>query len=315
MPKPKSTKSVKTSKLNLSSDLEERKVLNKKKKPLRSISSNKKNYKLSNVIKLSEKSILPISKNKKVYSIVLLIYLILTLLFVRGLSTTANVQTLRAGYGGNSFSSDLSVFNNLLGTGVSGSTATGNLFQTILFIIFSLVFIWMIRKTMKNKAIKVRDSFYKSQSQIIPFIIIILILFLELIPLLLGIFLYATVFNNGIAAHVAEKILWGGISLIFVLISVYFLLSTIFSIYIVSLEDVRPIEAYRAAWRLVKGRRLLVLRKLLFLPIALMIVIGLVSIIFIAIIPQIADFIYFALTLIAVLLAHSYLYNLYRELI
>ena len=92
-------------------------------------------------------------------------------------------------------------------------------------------------------------------------------------------------------------------------------MSTIYAIYIVTLPNIRPLQALKSSKKLIKGRRLLVLRKLLFLPLILVVGITVISIIVIAIIPQLAEFVFIALSTVSVLIAHSYLYNLYRELI
>jgi hypothetical protein len=273
--------------------------------------------KLSNVLRLSEKSLLIIVKNWQLFSIIVAIYFFLTLLFVRGFSSTANVVQLKNTYLGknSAFHADLSVFGNLVGSSLSSSNGSDSIYQSLLFIIFTLVFIWVLRELWKKQKITVRDSFYKSQYAILPLIIVILFLILELIPMLLGLFLYGTIFNNGIAVNIFEKIIWFLVSFAFVGLSLFFLVSSIFAIYIVTLPDVRPMQALRSAWRLVKGRRLTVLRKVLFLPIGLALSVGLISLVFIALVPQVADYVLFVLGSIFILIAHSYLYNLYRELI
>jgi len=277
-----------------------------------------KRTKLPNVFTISKNSLLNININWKQFSIVSAIYFFLTLLLVRGFSATVNILQLKNTYFASkhsSIGSDFSAFGSLIGTSTTSPTASNNLYQTFLFIIFSLVFIWMLRQVLINNHLNVSSNFYKSQTPLIPFIIVTIFLIIEMLPLIIGLFIYATVFSNGIAVHLLEKILLGGISLGFALISVFLLVSSVFAIYIVTLPDIRPIQALRSSWRLVKKRRMVILRKVLFLPIALVLVVSLISIIFIAIIPGIAAYVYFALSVVSLLLAHSYLYNLYREMI
>ena len=73
--------------------------------------------------------------------------------------------------------------------------------------------------------------------------------------------------------------------------------------------------ALRSARDLVRNRRWTIMRKVLFLPVMLLIL-GLVVILpIIYISAAAAGIAFFVLTMIAVLLIHSYMYRLYRELL
>jgi len=280
---------------------------------------------LPNVFRLSLNSQKVIYKNWKPFTIISGLYFFLTLLFVRGFSSTVNVQQLKNYYFSGAhkpsvLSSSLSVMLNLIDNNSSASvtsttSSSNSIYQSILFVVFSLVFIWMIRETVKNNRVTTKNSLYKSQSSLIPFLIVLFYLILESIPLIIGIFLYGTVFGSGIAVHAGEKVVWFIVCVAFILLSLYLLSSSLFAIFIVTLPETRPIQALRSAWRLVKGRRILILRKILFLPIALIIAIGVISIVFVLLIPQIADFVFFALGVISLPVVLSYLYTLYREVI
>lgn len=270
------------------------------------------------VVQLTKSSYRNLAFNPKQFTIVSAIYLFLTLLLVRGFSATVNIIDLKNKYlsgKGSAIGSDFSAFGSLLGTSVTSPTASNNLYQTFLFIIFSLVFIWMLRGVFKDRNLGTREVFYKSQGPLVPFIIVIFFLILELLPATIGLFLYATVFSNGIAVHVLDKVLLGGLSFIFIAASIYLLVSSLFAMYIVTLPDVLPIQALKSSWRLTKKRKLVVLRKIVFMVIALAILVALVSIIFIAIIPPAAPYIFFTFSIVAILLAHTYIYNLYRSML
>jgi len=321
MPKAKSKKVSKSKKLN-TEDAFGVQTVNRttrgdsKKTELKKEISNR--TKISNVLIIFKKSWLNININLKAFSIVTAIYFALELLLVRGFASTVNVVQLKNTYINGKITpigSDISVFGSLIGTGLTNTSAASSIYQTSLFVLFTLIFIWMLRTVQKTKQISIRDSFYKSQTPLIPIILILLLLGLELIPMLIGLYIYITVFTNNIAVYEIERIIWFIISFILISISVYLIVSTIFAIYIVTLPDVKPVQAIKSSWRLVKKRRFLILRKVLFLPISLFVVITILSILFIAVIPAIADFIFYALGMIAVLISHSYLYNLYKEMI
>jgi hypothetical protein len=76
-----------------------------------------------------------------------------------------------------------------------------------------------------------------------------------------------------------------------------------------------PMTAYKEAKRLVTGRRLSIIRKLLFLPIALYVVSGVIMIPVIMIWAPLAQWLFFAMSLVGLFIVHTYLFTLYRELL
>jgi hypothetical protein len=91
--------------------------------------------------------------------------------------------------------------------------------------------------------------------------------------------------------------------------------SSLFALYIVTLPNMQPMKALRTARQLVRHRRMLVMRKLLFLPFIMLIISAVVTVPVILYATPIAEWLFFALTMIALAVFHSYIYVLYRELI
>lgn len=287
---------------------------------IKSTRPKKEALKLPNVLSLSKSCLQILYKNPKQFSIIVIVYLILSLVFVKGLSSAANVSDLKGLFNGifhgssASIGTNLSVFGILIGSTGSSNQNSG-IFQTILLIIFSLIFIWSIREATKGNKFKVMDAFYRSSYPLIPFILVVALILLETLPMIIGIFLFSTVITNGIAAHLIEKIIWGVISFGLIYLSIYLLISTIFATYIVTLPDLNPAQAIKSAWKLVKKRRFLILRKVIWLPFAILVVSAIITIPFIALLPFLAPWVFFVVSIISVAVVHSYMYNLYRELL
>jgi len=276
--------------------------------------------KIPNVYNISKKSLGLIYENRRPFAILLVIYYLLTVLFVRGLATSLNLIQFKSNYlvttrGGTNVGSDFSGLGHVISSSFSGVSGYGGLIQSMLFVVFSLIFIWTLREILKGNKVTARDGLYNSQTPLIQFVLILALLFLEFIPILVGIFLYTIIFGDGIAANSIEKTGWYIIIFLLVVATFYLLISTLFALYIVTIPGVRPIQALRSSWNLVKNRRLIIFRKVLFLFVALLIIVGSLSILSIAVVPKVADFIYYGLMIIAVLIAHSYLYHLYRDLL
>ena len=262
-----------------------------------------------------------IRKYWKTFIIVTLIYALLYIVFVRGLSGGLDLSSLRASLSHNkgttSLSTGLSLFAYLIGnsTTTQSSSVNAGVYQTILLIIVSLALIWTLRQSYNNNKVRARDAFYRGMYPVIPFILVLLVIGLELIPMLIGGSVYATVTTNGIAVGVSEKMLWALMFAILSFVSLYLITSSIFALYIVTLPDMTPMKALRSARQLVKRRHWLVMRKMLFLPLVIVIVAMIIMVPIVLLITAAATWIFLIFSLVCLVFIHSYLYALYRELI
>lgn len=232
-------------------------------------------------------------QNKRIFGSILLLYFILTLLFVM-------------------FQGQLS------STGLTANETTNNSAQALLFVLFSLVIIWTLRQTSgqkKTKRIKLSDSFYSSMYPLVPFMLVLLVIGLQLIPLSIANFLYTVLFAEGLATTPLEQVLWALLLIGLSILSLYMISSSIFSLYIVTLPNVRPMQALRSARDLVRFRRWAIIVKFLFLM-AFCLILGAILIVPVAMTwPGAAAWEVTILGLVALVFVHSYLYHLYRELL
>jgi hypothetical protein len=150
---------------------------------------------------------------------------------------------------------------------------------------------------------------------LVPFMLVLTVVGLQLVPMLIGSTLYVTVINGGIAVYAAEKILWGLLFIVLALLSLYMLASSLFALYIVTLPDMTPMKALRSARELVRYRRWTVLRKMLALPLILLLVAFVIMLPIIILAAPLARWVFFLLTMTALTAAHAYMYTLYRELL
>ena len=74
-------------------------------------------------------------------------------------------------------------------------------------------------------------------------------------------------------------------------------------------------EALRSARQLVRYRRWTIMRKFIFLPVAVLFIGAVLIIPLIIYATPLAEWTFFALTMLALAVIHSYVYNLYRELL
>ncbi len=257
---------------------------------------------------------------KKVLGGVLLVYALLQLLLVQGVlgSDFSEVNELvRELSEGQWFglAGGVTLLSYLAGTSGQAATAEAGVYQALLLLIASLAFIWAIRQLLAEKNIRIRDSFYQGMTPLVPFILVLLVIGLQLIPLLIGSWLYQTVVSAGIAVSFIEQLVWICIFGVLGVLSLYMVLSSIFALYIVTLPGMTPLRALRSARQLVLHRRLVIIVKLLFAAVSMLIIGALILLPIIMFVPVVAPWMFYILTVLAVGLAHSYLYGLYRELL
>jgi predicted ferric reductase len=108
---------------------------------------------------------------------------------------------------------------------------------------------------------------------------------------------------------------WGLLFFFLAVLSLYLVCSSVFALYIATLQNMTPVKALRSAKRLVQYRRWSIMRKIILLPIIFIVVATVIMLPVILFLSPAAPWIFFALTMLAIAVTHSYIYTLYRELL
>lgn len=277
--------------------------------------------KLPNVWQLTRQAALTLWANKELFVGVTLIYGFLNLILAQGFTGGTDVSSLKDAFnqvftGHLGFiPTGLSIFAILATSAGNNTDQTAGAYQTILAVIASLALIWSLRQVLSGNRPRARDAYYHGMSALIPFVLVLLVVGLQLIPLVIGSTLYSIVINTGIAVHAAEKavsaLLFAGLGLL----TLYMLSSSLFALYIVTLPDMTPFKALRSARDLVRRRRWTVLRKILCLPVILLLIALVVMLPIISLAAPMARWSFFVLTMFGLTAIHAYMYTLYRELL
>ncbi|HEV7454067.1 MAG TPA: hypothetical protein VGO07_02300 [Candidatus Saccharimonadales bacterium] len=275
---------------------------------------------LPSAFKIFRGALTILKKNWKLFLGIALVYAMLNMALVSGFSAvnlTDAKQSFSQAISGqiSQLATGLSLFVYLLGNSGATTTPTASVYQIVLGIIISLAVLWALRQVYANNKPRVRDAFYRGMYPLVPFILVLLIIGLEIVPLAVGAFLYSTVVNNGIAATAVEQAMWLLLFLVFAIATVYMLCSTLFALYIVTLPDTTPIAALQSARQLVLHRRWTVVRKLLFLPLALIVLTAVIVTPLIIFAAPIAPWVFFGLSTLLLPVVHAYLYSLYRSML
>lgn len=262
-----------------------------------------------------------LAKHWKPFLGIAVIYGVLNLLLVRGLTDPTSLtefksllNSLFTGTFGQ-LQSALTSFAILLTTSNSNATQSSGLYQSILLLVASLAIIWALRQTYAKHSVGVRDAYYRGMYPLVPFIVLLVIMSVQLLPAIIGAYLYSVVVANGIARDVIEQLCFGLVFAALVFWSLRMITATIFALYIVTLPDMTPLRALHSAKDLVYKRRLLIWRKLIFLPVVFLLVAVLVELPLILFLTPLAYWVFFVLSTASVVFFHGYMYVLYRKLL
>jgi hypothetical protein len=267
---------------------------------------------------------------KWVYMRLVLVFAVLSVIFI-GTVQASNMSSINSVF--DSATSGTNIVGPVLkavmtvGSSLGGAlnanlTDVQYIYISALYILALLTVIWLIRHQLAGKVVKLRDGLYSAGAPIAAEYILILIGIVQLIPLALATLLYVSATASGILDGGIETAMFSVALFLVVVLTLYFMTTTLFALFIASIPGTYPLKAYKAARRLVAGQRLRLLLRLLWMVIILLVAafVVLVPIIIIAnsiggagaiVIP-----IAYQLALISsIVYATAYAYLLYRRMI
>ncbi len=275
---------------------------------------------LSSVWELSRKSVSLLLNNKQLFVGIAFIYGLLNIILAGGWASKSSVSQLKTdlshAFSGHaaSVASSIDTFIKLGSTNNNSSNTSGGVYQFFLVLFASLATIWALRQVVAGRKVKIRYAYYRGMYPLVPFVVILMTIGLELLPLLLGALIYTVGIDNGIVIGSLQKIgflaIFGGLTLL----SLYLMSGSIIALYTVTEPDMTPRKAARAAAQLVRQIRWVVIRKMMFLLFALLVIAAVIMIPITLWVTPLAELTYFLLSILAVPVIHSYMYTLYQEL-
>jgi hypothetical protein len=173
-------------------------------------------------------------------------------------------------------------------TSLFGAALTGNLssppsevqqfLSAALVMLFWLAIVWATRMLMADKEIKIRDALYNSNAPIIPMFIMLAIVAVQLAPGALGVFGYSTALKGGWLDGGVESMAFALAAILLGLLSLYFVVSSLIGLIVITLPGTYPWQALRASRELVMNRRWAVVLRVLALAVHVVLLWGIVLI-------------------------------------
>ncbi|OGL34250.1 hypothetical protein A3F64_02635 [Candidatus Saccharibacteria bacterium RIFCSPHIGHO2_12_FULL_42_8] len=219
---------------------------------------------------------------------------------------------------------NVAIFSGVLGGAFNPTlTEAQQAYAGLLFLLGWMTMVWLLRQTMAgHKNIKLRDGLYSSGAPLIATFVIFLVVLLQMLPLAIALIAYGAAYSVNVFGDVLFTSLFWIIELLLMVISLYWITSSIVAMVVVTLPGMYPLKALKASSDLVIGRRLRVLYRLgwlcltiiTFWAVVILPMIAINSLVWLQNIPLVP----LAVTILSafsMVWASSYIYILYRKLV
>jgi hypothetical protein len=147
----------------------------------------------------------------------------------------------------------------LTGSALDSASSSGNnqgsLYAALLTIIFGLCIVWALRQTLAGRHIRIRDALYNGMAPVLTVMTLLAIIFLQALPLSIGIFVYVATTTHNITQGVVQN---GAVMLVAIagaLVTCYWLSTSLVALMAATVPGMYPLAALKAAKSLVGTRR------------------------------------------------------------
>jgi hypothetical protein len=213
--------------------------------------------------------------NRKMFTVLILIYALVTVLMV-GIVSQDLYATLTetlgktsegflVGFGGEIEKAGLLFLTALTGGMSQTLTDVQQIYAGIISLLAWLTSVWMLRNILAGYKVKARDGLYNAGAPILSTFLVALLLVIQLLPLALALTAYSAAALTGILNGGVEAMLFWIAAGLLVMLSLYWVTSTIIALVIVTLPGMYPFQAIKTAGDLVVGRRLRILLRFLWM--------------------------------------------------
>lgn len=210
----------------------------------------------------------------------------------------------------------------IIGTFNANLTDAQSMAIATMYLFVILVMIWLLRQRMAGQKVNVRDGLYSAGAPILALFILVGIGILQLVPFGLSLFVYSTANVLGLLTGGVESAMFGLALFLVAVLTLYFMMTTIFSLFIVTIPGTYPFRAYQTSRRIVAGQRMRLLIRVVWLAFTLLLLWFVVLVPFVIIINSISmqnsELIPIGvqvMTGVSLIYGTTYMYLLYRRMI
>lgn len=128
-----------------------------------------------------------------------------------------------------------------------------------------LTTVWLLRAFMAGKQPRLRDALYNAGGPLVGTFCILMVLFIQLIPLALAVLAFSAASTTGFIYEGVESMVFWVVEILLITVAFYWLASTFFALVIVTLPGMYPFRALKNAGDIVIGRRLRIFLRFIWL--------------------------------------------------
>jgi len=215
-------------------------------------------------------------RNWKIFLPFILLIVLLNILFVGLMSEDTYLQfqdtldetdqAIMNGQAGNFLKAGLLLIATITTGGLTrGMSEVQQLIAVILFIIIWLVTIYLLRHILAGHKPKLRDGLYNALAPLLSSFCIVVVMFLEAIPLMIVIITYSAAVQTQFLETPFYALVYFIFAALLTLLSLYLISSSLLALIAVSAPGLYPMAALHTASDLIAGRRIRWLIRLLYL--------------------------------------------------
>jgi len=163
---------------------------------------------------ITKKAFKLLRANAKPIAWFFLIYGLLYLVFVRGVVSPVNIDSVRdqindaTGAAASTLVKNVTAMSVLFRSAISSGGDVAGLYQMLFLIASTLALIWLFRQQQAGNKVGIKDAFYRGMYPLVPFVLVVIMIALQTLPATIGNFLFTTVTSNGIAVTAFEQLIW-----------------------------------------------------------------------------------------------------------
>lgn len=145
-------------------------------------------------------------------------------------------------------------------TGVNeGTSQLQQMFAILLSLLCWLTVVWLLRNRMAGHKVNLRDGIYSSGAPLFATVLIAFFIVIQLLPVALAGIGYVAALETGLLSGGAPTMMFWIAAALLVVLSLYWITSSLFAMVIITLPGTYPFKAIKAAGDLMVGRRIKIL--------------------------------------------------------
>lgn len=133
---------------------------------------------------------------------------------------------------------------------------TGIVFAVLVFLFLWLTTIFVVRRKMAGSDVGLREAIYNAMTPLASTLVVLLVAAIECIPIIIVIIAYSTAEETNFFAMPFYAFLFLVFAMLLILMSGYLLSSTLIALVAVSAPGIYPLAAFKAATRIMMGRKI-----------------------------------------------------------